>query len=301
MSFANSPRNRVRRMAIVLSVGAAVFSFRSSPSFAGPPLPPPTIVVPTSTAPPRLNFEESLSSIVRQLVIDSLPRQYTDDKNWGKTTNVVNGLKIEHDGDGLKIRKHTHEVNDGLWKEYRAELVDPNKELRIRVDNVHSSGPNQTSLQLFLAARLHGQARLEQWKDGVKLLNLNTEAECKIEARLDMDVRWRWEPGSLFGEMTVEPKVTRAELRLVDFDLQKVSKLQGWAARELGDGLKHTIAKQLQREEPKLVEKINSAIQKKQSHLHFSPDAAVTNGLSKLESLFHLDDANETPAPQAAH
>ena len=135
-----------------------------------------------------------------------------------------------------EIRKHTHEVNDGLWEEYRAELVDPKKELQIRVENVRTSGPNQTSLQLYLAARLHGEARLEQWKDGVKLLNINTEAECKIEARLDMEVRWHWQPGTLFGDVAVEPKVTGADLRLVDFDLQKVSKLQGWAARELGTG-----------------------------------------------------------------
>jgi hypothetical protein len=256
----------------------------------------PTIVSPTTATPPAPNIEESLSAIVQQLVIESLPRQFTDDKKWGKTAKVINGLKIESDGGGLKIRKHTHQVNDGLWEEYRAELIDPKKELQIRVENVHPSGPNQTSLRLFLAARLRGEAKLEQWKDGVKLLNVSTEAVCKIEARLDMDVRWNWRPGTLFGDMTVEPKVTAADLRLVEFDLEKVSKLQGWAARELGDGLKPTIAKQLHREEPKLVEKLNAAIQKKQGHLHFSPDAAVSNGFSKLESLLHLDDS-----PAAAH
>ena len=262
---------------------------------ADPPAAPPTIVEPTSATPPGPNIEESLSTIVRQLVVESLPRQFTDDKKWGKTTKVVNGLKIEHDGDGIKIRKHTHEVNDGLWTEYRGELIDPNKELQIRVENLHNSGPNQTSLQLFLATRLHGEARLEQWKDGVKLLNITTDADCKVEARLDMDVRWHWQPGTLFGDVAVEPKVTGAELRLVDFDLKKVSKLQGWPARELGDGLKHTIAKQLHREEPKLVEKLNAAIQKKQSHLHFSPDAAVNNVVDKLGSLFGAENSPNSP------
>ena len=265
-------------------------------SLAEPPLPQPTIVSPTivsptSASPPAPNIEESLSMIVQQLVVDSLPRQFTDDKKWGKTTKLINGLKIEHDGDGIKIRKHTHEVNDGLWEEYTAELVDPQKQLQIRVENVRNSGPNQTSLQLFLAARLHGEARLEQWKDGIKLLNINSEAICTVEARLDMEVRWHWQPGTLFGDMAVEPRVTGADLRLVDFDLQKVSKLQGWAARALGDGLKRIIAKQLHREEPKLVEKLNAAIAKKQSRLHFSPDAAMASGVTKLESLFHLDDA----------
>lgn len=277
------------------SVACAIW-LGCTPLFADPPILRPTIVAPTVTATPGPNIEESLTAIVQQLVAESLPRQFTDEKKWGKTTKVVNGLKIEHDGDGIKIRKHTHEVNDGLWEEYRAELIDPQNQLQIRVESVRNSGPNQTSLQLFLAARLHGEARLEQWKDGIKLLNMNTEANCKIEARLDMELRWHWQPGALFGDMSVEPKVTGADLKLVDFDLQKVSKLQGWAARELGDGLKHTIARQLHREEPKLVEKLNAAIQKKQSRLHFSPDAAVSGGVSKLESLLHFDDA-----PAAAH
>jgi hypothetical protein len=255
---------------------------------------------PAVSQPAGSNIEQSLSTIVQQLVIDSVPRQFSDDKKWGKQTKVVNGLTIKNDGDGLKIRKHTHEVNDGLWTEYRGELVDPNKELQIRVENLHSSGPGQSSLQLFLAARLHGEARLEEWKNGVKLLNITTDADCKIEARIDMDVRWHWQPGTLFGDVAVEPKVTGADLRLVDFDLKKVSLLQGWAARELGDGLKHTVQKQLHREEPKLVEKLNAAIQKKQGKLRFSPDAAVATGFSKLESLFHLNDAGATPAAPIA-
>jgi hypothetical protein len=291
MPFAISARQLGASMTILLALWA-------SRSFAGPPSPPPTVVSAASTTPATASVEQSLSTLVRQLLIDSLPRQYTDDKKWGKTTKVINGLKIEHDGNGLKIRKHTHEVNDGLWTEYRAELVDPKQELRIRVENMHADAPDQTSLQLFLAARLRGEARLEQWKDGVKLLNISTEAVCKIEARLDLNVRYRWQPGVLFGDLAVEPKVTRAELNLVEFELQKVGKLQGWAARELGDGLKHTVANQLHREEPKLVEKLNAAIQKKQSRLHFSPDAAVSDGFSKLQTLFSGDDSPAAAPPK---
>jgi len=260
-----------------------------------PPTPQPAIVVPTQTV-PMPTTEESVSSMIQSLVADSLPREYIDDKKWGKTAKVVNGLSIKSDGDGIKIRKHTHEVNDGLWKEYRAELVDPKKQLDIRVQNIHAGDAGTTSLQLFLATPLHGEAKLEQWKDGAKLFNITTEADCKIEARIDMDVRVAIKPATLIGDVSVEPRVTRADLKLVDFQLQKVSKLQGWAARELGDGLKPMIAAELHRQEPKLVEKMNAAIQKNQNRLHFSPDAALTGGFSKLESLLHFDEAPKPPA-----
>jgi hypothetical protein len=265
-------------------------------SRAEPPAPQPSTSpqsVPQSVAQAarQAKIERSLSDMIQQIVADSLPRQFTDDRQWGKTTKVINGLKIEHDGVGIKIRKHTHEVNDGLWKQYRAELVDPDKQLQIRVANLHATGPNLTSLQLLLSARLRGQARVEQWTDGVKLFTITADADCKIDARLDMDVHTSWKPGELLPEMSVEPKITAADLTLADFELQKISKIEGWTARRLGDELKPLIAKQLHSQEPKIVDRLNAAIQKHQGQFHISPDAAVSGTLSKLESFLNIDDS----------
>jgi hypothetical protein len=258
---------------IVLGVGRPVnCAVAAAPSTARP------------AADPSVN--ESLSNLAQRVVLDSIPRHFEEQKDWGKTTKVVNGLRLKDDGDGLKIRKHTKEVKDGLWKQYQAELIDPEHQLQIRVENLRQTAAGHSAFQIFLSARLRGEARLEQWKDGIKLFNVDAQADSKIEVRLDCEMASDWKPGGLLGQFRVEPKVTGAQIQLAEFELKKLSKIEGWPAREIGENLKATIARKLHAEEPKLVEKANKAIQKRQDRLRFSPDDIFSGGLSKLQTLF---------------
>jgi hypothetical protein len=246
--------------------------------------------VPTPANEPAVN--ESLSNLAQRIVVESLPRQFEDKKHWGKTTKIIDGLRFKDDGDGLKLRKHTAEVKDGVWKQYKAELIDPEHQLQIRVANIRQTDAGHSAFQVFLSARLRGEAQIEQWKDGIKLFNANAQADSQIEARLDCEIAWDWKASGILGRFTIEPKVTGAQIELVEFDLKKVSKIEGWAARELGENFKGVIAKKLHDEEPKLVDKLNKAIQKRQDRLRFSPDDVVAGGLSKLESLFNIEKDN---------
>ena len=269
---------------------AICFPGGSTGSIAATPPPPP---VPDKGP----AVDESLSNLAQRILIESLPKQFAGEKNWGQTTKVVNGLRLKDDGHGLKLRKHTKEANDGLWKQYQAQVIDPEHQLQVRVENLRQTGAGQSRFQVFLSARLRGDARLEQWKDGVKLFDVQARADSKIEARLDCAMAWSWQAGGVLGQFSVEPKVTGARIELVEFDLQKVGQIEGWTARKLGDSLKGTIAKRLHAEEPKLVERLNQAIRKRQDRLRFSPGDVFAGGLSKLQSLFAAKDA----AKSAAH
>jgi hypothetical protein len=246
---------------------------------------------------PETAAEASLSNLIQTLVVDSIPRDFDNKKDWGKTKRVVNGLSLKNDGDGLKLREHKKEVNDGVWKEYHGTLVDPQQQFHVRLANLHAGAPGHTALQLVLTAQLHGDARVEQWKDGIRLLDATSDADCKLEVTLGCDVAWHWGPGGLLGELIVEPKVTSVDITLLEFRLNHVGKLGGWAAKELGEGLKGTVSHELHQQQPKLVEKINATIEKKKDRLHFSPDQALASGANKIQSLLHLGDSS---APAAA-
>ena len=237
-------------------------------------------------------LNESLSNLAQRIVLENLPKQFVDQRDWGHTTRVMNGLHFDNDGDRLKIEKHTKEVKDGIWKQYRIDLIDPEHQLHIQIANLRQIDSTRSAFQVLLSAKLHAEGRWEQWKDGVKLLNVNAEADGRIEARLDWVMAIDWKPTGLLGQITVEPKVTGARLELVDFDLKKVSKIEGKLAHELGERLKDTLAKKLHDEEPKVVDKLNKAIEKRQDHLRFSPGDVVEGSFSKLESLF--DEKSET-------
>src|ERR1700761_2008088 len=128
--------------------------------------------------------EAAISSIIQKLVVDSVPRDFDSKKDWGKTTKVVNGLTLKDDGDGLKLRAHKKEVNDGVWKEFHGTLVDPEQQFHVRLENLHQGAPGHSLLQLVLTAQLHGDARIQQWKDGLRLLDSTTDADAKLEVTL---------------------------------------------------------------------------------------------------------------------
>ena len=187
--------------------------------------------------------------------------------------------------------EHKKVVNNGLWKEYHVTLLDPQQELQVRLAGLRAGQPGHTLLQLVLVAKVRGQARLEDWKDGLKLFTLTSDADCRLEADLQFDVAWYWKPGSVLGDLVVEPKVTTLDIKLLEFQLNKVSKIEGWTARQLGDAIEGTVSHELHQQQPKLIAKINAAIDKKKDKLHFSPDQALTTGLGKLETLLRPTDA----------
>jgi hypothetical protein len=63
--------------------------------------------------------------------------------------------------------------------------------------------------------------------------------------------------------LVLTPKATAVDLRLVDLDIQRISKAAGPLVGELGDLLDHPIDNHLDRYEVKIAEKINGAIAKR--------------------------------------
>ena len=87
---------------------------------------------------PETAAEASLSNLIQSLVVESIPRNFDNKKDWGKTKQIVNGLSLKNDGDGLKLREHKKEVNDGTWREFHGTLVDPQQQFHIRLANLHA-------------------------------------------------------------------------------------------------------------------------------------------------------------------
>ena len=77
--------------------------------------------------------------------------------------------------------------------------------------------------------------------------------DCEVAARLDL------------GTVTIDPRVVDARLQLSNFRLRRVSNAKGPVVRELGEGLQKLIEHELKG--PKLVAKLNRAIDKKRDRL----------------------------------
>ncbi len=103
--------------------------------------------------------EQSLSDLARRILLDNLPKEIAGDNDWGQQRQVTSGLKLDRDNGRLRLQKRTKEVNDGLWTNYRVTLVDPAQNLHVRLAGLRRVGAGRLAFQLFLSARVEGEAR----------------------------------------------------------------------------------------------------------------------------------------------
>lgn len=233
--------------------------------------------------------------LVRSVIVRELKEKYEDKHNWGHTTQVER-MRVKGKWFGPRVEKHQVEVNDGLWQRAVITLVEPEKNLRVRLTSKPAPAPGTTAFVLQLAAKLSGEAHIERWRKGVKMLNTSVFFDAAIEARIHCELNIRREPGKLIDDVVLDPRVTAVELKLVDFDLRRLGILGRDVAAELSNPLKPLIARELERRQGKIVEKANAAIDKQRSKLRFSASDFLTTEWSKLSSKLYGNDPEEAPA-----
>ncbi len=221
---------------------------------AAPAAAPPAVPAAVSPATPAVALatsaakaEQSLAAMAREAILESLPREFSGESDWGEKKEFAHGIKFTTENGRVRLEKRKKEVNHGLWTQYKATIVDPEQHLQVRIAELKRIAPGRAAFQLILSAHIDGQARVERWRRGLKGMNFNAEAATIIEAALDCEVALRLLPAMENGEFVVEPRVTGAHLKLIDIDLQRLSKLDGPAAQEFGDRLRKALEGELQK------------------------------------------------------
>ncbi|HWC90595.1 MAG TPA: hypothetical protein VG433_13095 [Pirellulales bacterium] len=240
---------------------------------------------------------EPFQQLVRQIILDELKPQYEDRKHWGQKGKVLTGVKVKGKWFDPYLEKRTKEVNDGLWQRYVVTLIEPEKNLEVRLDHARGVDANHVAFSVTLRSKLSGEAHIERWRKGVKMLNTSALGDMIVEARIDCDVNTRLVPGKLLSDVVLEPRITGVKLQLVDLDLRKVGVLGHDIAHELGDSLTPMLSRELQEREPKIVRKANAAIDKRRDRLRFSLDKFLASGWSKLQSTL-AQPSDAKPAAQ---
>ncbi len=241
---------------------------------------------PTSLPATRPEEGHSLvAGLIENIVREQLKAEYVDDDDWGQTRKVTVGYKLRGKPFAWDLKRRTKIVKDGLWEMYRVRLVDPEENLQIQVSRLEMQG-GRMGFGLSLTAKLAGDARLERWRKGIKMLNAHVEAKGTVEVFVAGDIGIQLESGGVLPSIALEPSITKVQLKLLKFDLQRISKLEGQAAHELGDSLKDTIQRELNRREPKIVARLNQSITRRKDQLRLSPDQFARTGWANLrESL----------------
>jgi hypothetical protein len=213
---------------------------------------------------------QTIADFAAGKIAEAIPREYEKYQDWGKTKRMTTGVDFKGHVWDPKIDRHKSEVNDGIWKHYRLTLVEPDKNLSVRIENLRSVDAGRIAFTLLLSGKVHGWAQARVFEEGVPLGTYTGEGDSLVDLAIDGEIAIETTPSSFISGIAIRPHVTTAQVKLDDFRLSRFGEIKGSLARELGKGMKDLIEDQL--EGPKLVDKINHAIDKKQDKLKITPE-----------------------------
>ncbi|QDU59020.1 hypothetical protein [Aeoliella mucimassa] len=232
------------------------------PNEAATPTPKPA---PSSASDHISASDRMLANSLAAIVREAIPREYEKKKDWGSTKHITTGITTDEPLYKLKLHRKKTEVSHGTWKQYRVKFIDPDEQLSVSVENLHSLESAGLGLRLLVEAKLEGWAQMRRYERGIHIITLTAEGDSRLKLAIDCEVRMRATPQG----MAIDPKVTNAQLELQRFNLTRFGELHGKLAEEFGDGLEYLLKDQL--ENKKLTAKLNRAIDKKRDRLVLLP------------------------------
>ena len=229
------------------------------------------------TCTPNTNAETVLSSdqatgVIAGLIEGLIPREYEKSKDWGKTKNITVGVRA----DGIKLHRRKKPVKHGVWKRYRVNLVDPDEQLSLRIEDVQALGDGRFGFTIRLGAAFDIWARAKIYQYGVHLIAVEAIGDAKVDLKIDCQLGVAMHTSDGRVGFSLDPIVEQARLDIVDFQLERISNAKGPIVRELGEELPRLLKSELHG--PKFVAKLNRAIDKKRDRLEISLTSLV--GLS---------------------
>ncbi|MEX2317969.1 MAG: hypothetical protein WD669_12500, partial [Pirellulales bacterium] len=171
---------------------------------------------------------EAISKFAASMIADAIPREYARTKDWGRTRQITTGLRSSGNFFDFDIHRKKRAVNDGVWKSYRVNLIEPEKNLDVRIENLEQVAADRIALTLFVTAKLHGWARAKVYESGVHIIALETEGDTTV--RLWLETQIAIEPiasKSLLPGIAIRPRVVSTRLKLDDFHLTRISNMKG--------------------------------------------------------------------------
>jgi hypothetical protein len=203
----------------------------------------------------------SLAKLFAQLVERAIPREYDKRKDWGRRKNITAGIRT----DGLRIHRRKKPVKHGIWKHYKVRLIEPENTLAVRIDHLRPLEGGRLGFTLTLKAKFDLWARVKVYQYGVHLIALETVGDAAIDLAIDCEIGMNLQTRAGRAGFALDPRVVDARLDITDFHLHRVSNAKGPIIRELGEEFPRIIEHELQG--PKLVAKLNKAIEKKRDRL----------------------------------
>ena len=212
------------------------------------------------------NFRTLASSIVR----DNLPDQYVDDRKWGLKKEFYTGLSVRRDGFKIRTKRKKKLVNHGTWKRYEILQIDPDQNVEFELGEPKDNDAGNVEFTIQLGSKVKTLARVARWNRGIRVASVSMDADAKVRLTLLVELGVALDPTKIPPDVILKPHVKNANVELQQFRLNRISKIDGKVARELGRSMRKILEKKIAEKKHKLVAKVNKKIADNQDDLRFS-------------------------------
>ncbi|MCI0463326.1 MAG: hypothetical protein L0Z62_40785 [Gemmataceae bacterium] len=208
---------------------------------------------------------EALSRLVHKMVAGQFPKTFEYDEGWGTTIPIPEKLSLPRLRTRVRVGDR-EELPHGPWRKVRGRIIDPERDLTVRVRGLTRKGDGPYRLSLDVDVALCGELELQRWQKGLLLLNPVGQADVVVSLAMEWDVTVKVDPKAPLSKVKLEPMVAELKLGLKEFALKEVTLkrlgpiLQGESAREAGELLRGIVVDLLRSQEPQLKEQLNQAI-----------------------------------------
>jgi hypothetical protein len=240
----------------------------------------------------EIEVDEGLHQLVTDLARAFIPEKYEDNRKWGKTKEVFDGLHVRREGWNIKTHRRKKEVNHGTWTRYDVRLLDPDKRFRIRLQDLRSLPDGRTAVDIHCDARLRSFGRLSEWQYGVQLISLSAEADADVRLVMQCTFRVNVDLSHLPPEVVVDVKVDEADVTIRRFRMRRISQLSGPLVKQLSHEVREVLEDAIAKRQDKMVEKINKQIEKNEEKLRLSLTSVLNTKLGDLQSLTSTPTSN---------
>ncbi|GIW83040.1 MAG: hypothetical protein KatS3mg105_4847 [Gemmatales bacterium] len=201
-----------------------------------------------------------LSDLIHKAIVKKAPKEFEDKSDWGKTVPPPAKVRFPRLRRVVVKVDGRDEFPHGVWNRWKIWLDDPAKDITVKVVELKKIEPSRYHVKLTATVALHAEAERNRWRNGVKLFGISVQADAKVAAEFDCDVRVAVDATSFPPAVSVQPKILKSQLQLEEFDLNRIGVVQGELVRELGDELKVYIETVMKLYEDEVKKRANEAI-----------------------------------------
>lgn len=252
---------------------------------------------PTETSaeaePENVDAGEDIDALITKMVLKNIPHEFNEDKDWGAQELRWNGVDVQRDG--FKIRTHRKKkmVNHGTWKKYDVSLLNPEEQFAISVKNMREAEDGKMAFDVFVAANLKIDGRQAKWLKGVQLYSVSIDGKARVKLKTTIELRTLMDVTKFPPDIVFRPEATGAEIAIEDFRIDRISKVGGEVSQQVTRLARDAIEKRMEKEEAKMVKKLNAEFSKNADKLKLSLHDAMSSKWSAAAKKFMPADVKK--------